>query len=594
MKKLIAMLLSLVLCASLLAGCANETTTTQEEETTTTDTTQQETADPAPETEEPAPAPVEEEETPAAPKYVFLFIGDGMSYPQIQSTSDYLGALSDADYWQAEPSLDDNQGAILDGPEYLNFMNFPVAGSAVTYDSNSFCPDSASTATSISTGHKTYSGTINMDETGTTAYETIAEQLKAQKGWEIGVISSVNLNHATPAAFYAHQASRNNYYEIGLELIDSGFDYFSGGAFLKPTGAEGDQEDLYALAEAAGYTVARTQADAEAVTDGSVIIVDEHLADGDAMAYELDRTDEMWSLADHVAKGIEVLDNDNGFFLMCEGGKIDWACHANDAASSIHDTMALADAVQVAIDFAAEHPEETLIVVTGDHETGGLTIGFAGTDYDTYLNLLESQKISYAKFDSDYVSAYKENKTPFEEAMADVTELFGLKTEGEEGDKLVLTDYDTYLNLLESQKISFAKYDSDYVAAYKENKTSFEDVLADIETLFGLKTQGEEGDKLVLTPYELSQIKTAYEKSINETATGMDEQQEYVMYGTYEPLTVTITHILNNKSGVSFTSYSHTGLPVAVLADGVNAEVFNGYYDNTEVYNKLADMLNIK
>ena len=468
------------------------------------------------------------------PKYVFLFIGDGMSYPQIQSTADYLGALNDADYWQAEPSLDDNQGAVLDGPEYLNFMNFEAAGSAVTYDSNSFCPDSASTATSISTGHKTYSGTINMDETGTTAYETIAEQLKAQKGWEIGVISSVNLNHATPAAFYAHQASRNNYYEIGLELIDSGFDYFSGGAFLKPTGAEGDQEDLYALAEAAGYTVARTQADAEAVTDGPVIIIDEHLADGDAMAYELDRTDEMWSLADHVAKGIEVLDNDNGFFLMCEGGKIDWACHANDAASSIHDTMALADAVQVAIDFAAEHPEETLILVTGDHETGGLTIGFAGTDYDTYLDLLESQKISYAKFDSDYV------------------------------------------------------------AKYKENKTSFEDVMKDVTELFGLKTQGEEGDKLVLTEYELEQLRAAYEKSVNGTAASQYEQEEYVLYGTYEPLSVTITHIINNKSGVSFTSYSHTGLPVAVLAHGVNAEVFNGYYDNTEIYDKLADMLDVQ
>ena len=74
----------------------------------------------------------------------------------------------------------------------------------------------------------------------------------------------------------------------------------------------------------------------------------------------------------------------------------------------------------------------------------------------------------------------------------------------------------------------------------------------------------------------------------------MDQQQEYVMYGTYEPLTVTITHILNNKSGVSFTSYSHTGLPVAVLAEGVNAEVFNGYYDNTEIFNKLADMLAVK
>ena len=469
-----------------------------------------------------------------APKYVFLFIGDGMSYPQIQSTADYLGALEDADYWQAEPSLDDNGGAVLDGPSYLNFMNFEAAGSAVTYDSNSFCPDSASTATSISTGHKTYSGTINMDETGTTAYETIAEKVHDQLGMKVGIISSVNLNHATPAAFYAHQASRNDYYEIGLELVESGFEYFAGGGLLKPTGAEGDQADLYTLAEEAGYNVVKTQAEAEKVTEGPVVIVDEHLADGDAMAYELDRTDDMWALADYVEKGIEVLDNDKGFFMMCEGGKIDWACHANDAASSIHDTKAMADAVQVAIDFAEEHPDETLILVTGDHETGGLTIGFAGTDYDTYLNLLESQKIS------------------------------------------------------------FAKYDSDYVAAYKENKTSFEDVLTDIETLFGLKTEGEEGDKLVLTPYELSQLKTAYEKSINETATGMDEQQEYVMYGTYEPLTVTITHILNNKSGVSFTSYSHTGLPVAVLAHGLNAEQFNGYYDNTEIFNKLADMLSVQ
>ena len=470
-----------------------------------------------------------------APKYVFLFIGDGMSYPQIQSTADYLGALQDADYWKAEPSLDDNGGAILDGPSYLNFMNFEAAGSAVTYDSNSFCPDSASTATSVSTGHKTYSGTINMDETGTVAYETIAEKVHDQLGMSVGVISSVNLNHATPAAFYAHQASRNDYYEIGLELVESGFEYFSGGGLLKPTGAEGDQTDLYTLAQNAGYTVVKTQAEAEKVTSGPVIIIDEHLADGDAMAYELDRTDDMWSLADHVEKGIEVLEQDeDGFFMMCEGGKIDWACHANDAASTIHDTQALADAVQVAVDFAKEHPDETLILVTGDHETGGLTIGFAGTDYDTYLDLLEAQKISFAKFDSDYVAAYKENKASFDTVMADITKLFGLKTSGEEGDKLVLTDY------------------------------------------------------------ELGLLKTAYEKSVNGKDTGMAQQQEYVAYGTYEPLTVTITHIINNKSGVSFTSYSHTGLPVAVLASGLNADVFNGYYDNTDIYNKLASMLAVK
>ena len=303
-------------------------------------------------------------DTVKTPKYVFLFIGDGMSYPQIQSTSDFLGALSDEDYWQAAPSLDDNGGAILDGPEYLNFMNFEAAGSAVTYDSNSFAPDSASTATSLSTGHKTYSGSINVDETGAVEYETISEKLHEQKGYAVGVISSVNLNHATPAAFYAHQASRNDYYDIGLELVESGFEYFAGGGLLKPTGAEGDQEDLYELAEKAGYNVVKTQAEAEKVTEGPVVIVDEHLADGDAMAYELDRTDDMWALADYVEKGIEVLSKDeDGFFMMCEGGKIDWACHANDAASSIHDTLALADAVQEAIDFAKEHPEETLILV---------------------------------------------------------------------------------------------------------------------------------------------------------------------------------------------------------------------------------------
>ncbi len=145
-------------------------------------------------------------------------------------------------------------------------MNFEAAGSAVTYDSNSFAPDSASTATSIATGHKTYSGTINMSEDYTTAYETIAEKVHDQLGMSVGVITSVNLNHATPAAFYAHQASRNDYYEIGVEMVESGFEYFSGGALLEPTGSDGNQTDLYTMASQRGYQVVRTQAQAETVT----------------------------------------------------------------------------------------------------------------------------------------------------------------------------------------------------------------------------------------------------------------------------------------------------------------------------------------
>ena len=472
----------------------------------------------------------------ASPKYVFLFIGDGMSYPQFQAASDYLGALADNDEEQALPSVkyDDRNGAVLDGPKALNFMNFPVAGSAVTYDACSFAPDSASTATSIATGRKTYSGMINVDITGAEEFETIAEKLHGQQGYKIGIISSVNLNHATPAAFYAHQASRNNYYEIGQELVDSGFEYFAGGGLKKVTGPNKDQESLYDLAEAAGYKVTFTQEDAQAVTaqDEKVILIDEHLADSDAMAYDMDRQEEQWALADYVAKGIEVLNNDTGFFMMCEGGKIDWACHANDAGATVTDTLALADAVQVAVDFAQEHPAETLILVTGDHETGGLTIGFAGTDYDTYLDNLANQKISYAQFDEQYV------------------------------------------------------------ASYKENNTSFEDAMKDVEELFGLKLTGEDGDRLVLTEYEVQRLRTAYEMIDADASTYTQEQ--YVLYGGYNPFSVTVTHILNNKSGINFASYSHTGLPVAVFAMGQDAEAFTGYYDNTEIYEKMASILDVQ
>lgn len=477
-------------------------------------------------------------EVAKAPKYVFLFIGDGMSYPQFQAAADYLGAIADEDYVKALPSTkaDSRDGAVLDGPVRLNFMDFQVAGSAITYDSCSFAPDSASTATSIATGYKTYSGMINVDESGAVSYETIAEKLHAQKNWKIGVISSVNLNHATPAAFYAHQASRNNYYEIGQELVESGFEYFAGGGLKKITGSNKDQTSLYDLAKAADYKVTFTQAEAEAVTaaDGKVILIDEHLADSDAMDYDMDRGDNEWGLKDYVAKGIEVLDNETGFFMMCEGGKIDWACHANDAGATVTDTLALADAVQVAVEFAKKHPGETLILVTGDHETGGLTIGYAGTDYDTYLDTLVNQTISYAQYDEQYVSHYK------------------------------------------------------------ENGTSFEDAMKDVESLFGLKLIGDENDRLVLTEYEAKRLRDAYDLIMSDYDIKAYTQEQSVLYGGYNPFSVTVTHILNNKSGVDFTSYSHTGLPVAVFAEGVGAENFGGYYDNTDIYNKLAAMLDVK
>ena len=244
-KKIISGILGAALALSMAACSAapaktDEPTSQSAQTQAAAETPKQEAAAP-----EAQPA-AQQEESAKAPKYVFLFIGDGMSYPQFQAASDYLGALADSDYTQALPSnsYDDRAGAVLDGPEALSFMNFDVAGSAVTYDSCSFAPDSASTATSIATGYKTYSGMINVDITGSTPYETIAEKLHSQKGWKVGIISSVNLNHATPAAFYAHQASRNNYYEIGEELVASGFEYFAGGGLKKVTGPDKEDQSL--------------------------------------------------------------------------------------------------------------------------------------------------------------------------------------------------------------------------------------------------------------------------------------------------------------------------------------------------------------
>lgn len=536
-KKIMKKLLSCTLVVFILTGCGSAAQETKVAETTVAEIERA--------TEAEMAATTEETEM-QMPKYVFLFIGDGMSYPQVQLTNYYVSA-SNQDGAQSvmvpeKDGAEAKEKTILTNENNLAMMEFPVMGSAQTYDSTSFAPDSASTATSIATGNKTWSGSINVSEDFSQKYETIAEKLKAQKDYKIGIISTVNINHATPAAFYAHQQSRNSYYDIALELIESNFDYFAGGAIKNPTGdnKEVAQEDIYELAVKAGYTVTMTQAEAEALTpeSGKVIAIDEHLADSDAMSYELDRKEDEWGLVDYVDKGIELLDNENGFFMMVEGGKIDWACHANDATSTIADTIALDNAVARAVEFYNEHPEETLIIVTGDHETGGLTIGFAGTDYDTFLTNFDNQKISYAKYDSDYVGAYKENNADFETVMTDISQLFGLVAPTEES-----------------------------------------------------------ADKgaLMMTEYEYELLKAAYDTTMSRTGEETEiGQEEYILYGSYEPLTVTITHILNNKSGINFGSYAHTGLPVEVLAMGVGEHIFDGYYDNTEIYNKIASLVEVE
>ncbi len=459
-----------------------------------------------------------------APKYIFLFIGDGMTYPQFTAASDYLGAVK-------------SENKVVD-PDNLAFMDFPVVGNATTFDASSFCPDSASTATSISTGFKTLSGVVNMDTSKTKTYETIAEKLKAQMGYKIGVISSVPINHATPAAFYAHQPSRNNYYEIGEELVDSNFDYFGGGDFLLPTGKENNKKSIYDVATANGYTIAKSKEAILGLTASSdKVIAINPTTVGSALPYEVDRKTGDLSLADFTRKGIDVLYNETGFFMMVEGGKIDWACHANDAVASIQDTIAFDDAVQEAIKFYNKYPKDTLILVTGDHETGGMTIGFAGTQYSTYLEQLSDQSMSYEAFDVK-IGDYRTNKTSFETVLKDIQNEFGL------------------------------------VTAAKKDQTNY--------------------TNMVMTDYELKQLETGYLLSMIPTKERKLTDADKLLYGGYEPLSMAVTHLLNNKSGIGWTSYSHTGLPTAVFARGLGADLFSGSYDNTDLFVKLKALTKVK
>ena len=461
------------------------------------------------------------------PKYIFLFIGDGMGTAQIQSARFYKGTV-------------ENNGAVTEAD--LSFTSFPEVGSVTTYDSTSFCPDSASTATSIATGHKTESGVINMCPwTRDVPYETIAEKLHAQKNYKVGVVSTVNIDHATPAAFYAHQKTRKNYYAIGKELAVSGFEYFAGGEFQKVNG-DGTGPNNHEVAAQAGYNVVTTQAGAAALTAGAgkTLIIAEALADGKAMNYAMDAAAGEWQLTDYVKKGIELLNNKKGFFLMTESGKIDWACHANDAAASIHDVLEMSNAVQAAEEFYNAHPNETLILVTADHETGGMGIGYKTTNYDTFLTNLTHQKMSYAKFDSTYVQGYIANKTPFEAAMADVKNAFGLT---------LPTDPDA-----------------------------------------------ANAGKLLLTDYEVENLRKAYERTLEVGASSQSKmsQEDYELYGTYIPFSMAVCHTINHKSGMDHTTYAHTGASVNIYAKGVGAEKFRGVFDNTEIFHKLAELTKVQ
>ena len=478
-------------------------------------------------------------------KYVFLFIGDGMASAQRTS----------AEYFMAAEKGMDKPGIVK-----LTMNSFPVQGITTTYSLNSVITDSGAAGTALACGVKSYNGAIGVDGSKTPV-KTVAEMAK-ERGMKVGIVSTVSLDHATPASFYSHQVTRNNYYEISLSAPASGFDYFAGGGFKDPTGkkskAEGEKPNLMDRFKAAGYAVPSTREEILGLKKGQdkVLAVNPVLDEDKAMPYAVDADlSKEVSLAQFTAKGAELLDNPKGFFMMVEGGKVDWACHANDAVGSIKDVLALDEAVGVAVDFAKKHPAETLIVVTGDHECGGMSLGFAGTKYGNYYQYLKNQKMSFAAF-TDRLKEYKK-ATPADKArLEDLADLikdsFGL---------MIPSGAD-----MEAMKKS-PKPD--------ENITSPADPYG-----------------MYLKAYEVAMVQDAFKRSMAGVGEKSEDPAEYLRYGEYEPLAVTLTHIMDSKAGLAWTTYSHTGMPVMTSAMGVGAQSFEGYYDNTDLSKRLMSILN--
>ncbi len=345
-------------------------------------------------------------------KYVFYFIGDGMGLNQVNTTEMYLG---------------EKQGRI--GTEPLCFASFPVAGMATSYSATNSITDSSAGGTALATGVKTYNGAIGVDANKERVM-SVAERAK-RAGKKVGVTTSVSIDHATPAAFYGHQPDRSMYYEIALQLPEAGFDFYAGSGFLKParTFDKKDAPSIYPIFEQAGYTIARGLDEYKAKADGAgkMVLMQKEGANSSSLPYAIDRREGDLTLAQITESAIDFLSRDNkkGFFLMVEGGKIDWACHSNDPATMVKEVIDMDNAVRVAYEFYKKHPKETLIVITADHETGGLALG--NSNYTLNLKSLDCQKQSVDLLSRALTDLRKSkgNKATWEDVKALLTERMG-------------------------------------------------------------------------------------------------------------------------------------------------------------------------
>ncbi len=326
-------------------------------------------------------------EASAKAKYVFYFIGDGMGMGHVNTTQTYLRDIAHKDN--------------------LLMTTFPVAGQVMTYSASSPITDSAAAGTALSTGHKTRNSMVGMTPDSIPVYSIASDFIKA--GYSVGVSTSVAGDDATPAAFYAHAPERGMKELISSQASGSGVAFFGAPVFKGMTGKDGVKTSWIKDMEDANYRVVYDYEGFRSISDNpeKVVMIASNPI-GQQVGYTIDSIPNTISIKELTSASLAQMQRINaheGFFMMVEGGNIDWAAHANDGGAVIKEIINFQEAIDVAYNFYLSHKDETLIVVTADHDTGGMALGRTDNRKNPKLSLVDYQKISKDRF-SDF---WKEN-----------------------------------------------------------------------------------------------------------------------------------------------------------------------------------------
>ena len=334
-------------------------------------------------------------------KYVFYFIGDGMGLGHVNATETY-------------------NRDVLRSDSPILMLTFPVASQARSYSASSPITDSAAAGTALSSGIKTKNSMVGMNP-DTVPVNSIAVDFM-QAGYAVGVGTTVQADDATPAAWYAHAANRGMKETIAPQAAESGLAFLAGGDFKLRGAGEVAFKDYLQTMRKGGYEVAEGYAAFNELKGKGGKLPQKILmypADpaGGQVGYTIDSIPGAMTCAQITEACLQTLENVNPdrFLMMIEGGNIDWAAHSNDGGGVIKEILNFQDAINVAYQFYLRHPSETLIVVTADHDTGGMSLGRNGGAYN--LAYADAQKMSKDAF-ADWTRNWGRNtKNPTWEEM---------------------------------------------------------------------------------------------------------------------------------------------------------------------------------